>query len=314
LLALRILRGARGWHFAAFGVTCGIAYLAKPSLLPFLLAFGAAFALRLIFALVRKDASWRPLPNLGGIAVTCGIFAVMLIPLALYTTEFYGKPLFNYTKYWMWMDDFRSEAYAFAVRNPGWMELEKLRPEEIPGPAWYFRRHTVREAFQRGAHGASEVAERFFFPESKLVWRAFFWRLPVGHWRQPLSHRGVYLLGFAALCLILAWPVRRTLLPRLAQPDALCCAALILMTGCLYTGLYGWYYPVGKGDRFMGSLWVPAVFLAVWAAFTLRRLGGSKRGNAVYLGVHGLTLFSLLLQIACVTWLFSQGYFLATQN
>jgi hypothetical protein len=71
---------------------------------------------------------------------------------------------------------------------------------------------------------------------------------------------------------------------------------------------------VGKGDRFMGSLWIPAVFLAVWAAFALRRLGGQRWGGAVYLGVHGLTLLSLLLQIACMGWLFGRGVFLETQN
>lgn len=315
VLAFRILRGARWWHFVLFGVTCGLAFLAKASLAPFLLAFGAAFALRMGLSWVRKDSAWKWLPNIGGGVLAGGIFAVMLLPLALYTIEHYGKPLFSYTKYWMWMDDFRGEAYAFSRDYPSKHQLQTLTPDETPGPAWYFRRHSVGDAVKRVSSGAVEVTARFFIPEARLVGQAFFWRTPGdGHWRQPLAHRGVYLIVLAILCAALAWPVRAAVWQRLREPGLASILALILMTAALYIVLYGWYHPVGKGDRFMGSLWVPAVACACWAAFSLRKITGWRWSDATYLGTHVLVLLSLLLQAACIAWLFSRGSFIATQN
>lgn len=314
LLAFRILRGAKWWHFAAFGVVSGLAFLAKASQLPFLLAFGGAFAVRLALTLWLRERTWKPMVNLLGAAVAGAIFIVMIVPLALYTNEHYGKPLFNYPKLWMWMDDFESEAYPFQVAHPGKWELEKIPPQELPGAAWYFRRHTLADAFQRASLGACETVVRFFLPEEKLRGQAFFWRWSPRHWRQPLAHRGVYLVLLFALCAVLVWPIRREIGRRLREPGLVACALLVLMSACLYVGLYGWYYPVGKGDRFMGSLWVPAVFLLCWAAFCLRRVDGPRWRDAAYLGVHGLVLLSLMLQAGCIAWLFSQGHFLSTRN
>jgi hypothetical protein len=315
VLAFCILRGPRWWHFPVFGVTCGLAYLAKASLLPFLFAFGAAFGLRGIRAVFRRgDPGWNPWKNLPLALLAGGIFTILLIPLARYTTEHYGKPLFNYPKYWMWMDDFETEAFPFEVKHPGKLELEKIPPDDLPGPAWYFRRHSVSDAFQRAVRGAQKVVARFFLPEEKLRGQAFFWRWSPRHWRQPLAHRGVYLVLLAVLCAALAWPVRREIGQRLREPGPLSCAFLVVCATGLYVGLYGWYYPVGKGDRFMGSLWVPSVFLLCWTAFRLRQVSSPRWRDAAYLGMHALIFLSLLLQISCIAWHFSQGAFLATRN
>lgn len=314
LLAFRILRGGRWWHFPVFGVTCGLAYLAKASELPFLLAFGAAFGLRAVLAIRQRDRSWIPWKNLLLAAVAGAIFATMLVPLALYTAEHFGKPLFNYPKHWMWMDDFETEAFPFQVAHPGKWELEKIPADELPGPAWYFRRHSIADAFQRAKNGAGEVVVRFFLPEAKLRASAFFWRWSPRHWRQPLAHRGVYLVLLGGLCLALAWPVRKEVWRKLKEPGPLSCGFLALLATALYVGLYGWYYPVGKGDRFMGSLWVPATYLLCWAAFVLRQVAGPRWRDAAYLGMHALVLLSLLLQAICIAWHFSHGAFLVPRN
>ena len=314
ILGFRILRGARWWHFLGFGVACGLAYLAKPSLLPFLLAFGAAFGVRFLFVLWRRDGGWNPWTNLLLAGVAGAIFVVMLVPLARYTSEHFGKPLFNYPQLWMWMDDFETEAYPFQVAHPGKWELEKIPAADLPSLGWYFRRHSLADALQRGTSGACEVVVRFFLPEEKVRGQAFFWRTYTRHWRQPLAHRGVYLILLGTLCAALAWPVRREIGQGLRDPGLLSCTLLVVMATGLYIGLYGWYYPVGKGDRFMGSLWVPAAFLLCWTAFTLRRLPGARWRDTAYLGMHALVLLSLLLQAACIAWHFSHGAFLVTRN
>jgi hypothetical protein len=314
LLAFGILRGARWWQFPAFGLVCGLAFLAKPSLLPFLLVFAAAFALRLGLSIVFHDKTWPPLANLLRISAAGAIFLGMLLPLGFYTLEHYGKPFFNYTKYWMWMDDFKSEAYPFSVSNPGRQELEMLTPEETPSAAWYFRRHTLWAAVVRVTGGAKEVTWRYFFPEPDMVGESFFWRQNGRKWQQPLAHRGVYFLALTGLCLLLAWSARGGVVRRCLEHGNLTCIALTGMAFGFYIVLYGWYFPIGKGDRFMGSLWIPGVFLACWVASRLRRLAPQTWGDAAYLSIHSLILLSLLLQITCISWLFSQGYFLNTRN
>lgn len=314
LLAFLILRAPQWWHFAAFGIASGLAYLAKASQLPFLLAFGGAFAVRLALAFWRTDSTWKPRSSVIGAIASGSIFIAMLVPLALYTNEHYGKPLFNYPKLWMWMDDFETEAFPFQVAHPGKWELDAIPPQDLPGPAWYFRRHTLADAVQRASSGARNVVLRFFLPEEKLGATAFFWRESHKHWRQPLAHRGVFLFLLTGLCVALAWPVRGEIGQRLLEPSLLSCSLLVVMSTGLYIGLYGWYYPVGKGDRFMGSLWVPAVFLVCWAAFHLRKLDGPRWRDAAYLGMHGLVLLFLLLQATCIAWHFSVGHFLSTRN
>ena len=104
-----------------------------------------------------------------------------------------------------------------------------------------------------------------------------------------------------------------TVLPRLLEPGNLAVASFVIMVPMLYALLYGWYLPIGKGDRFMGNLWMPAVFLLCWLASFLRATAGAG-SDALYLGVHSAILLSLLLQSACILWRFHQGGFLNTQN
>ena len=56
LLAWKILRGgAPLWLHALFGLLCGLAYLSKPSLAPFLVVFGAAMILRTTLLLLNSQ-------------------------------------------------------------------------------------------------------------------------------------------------------------------------------------------------------------------------------------------------------------------
>ncbi|MGA7905040.1 MAG: hypothetical protein WCA06_20605, partial [Terrimicrobiaceae bacterium] len=80
-----------------------------------------------------------------------------------------------------------------------------------------------------------------------------------------------------------------------------------------YPVLYGWYWPIGRGDRFMGSLWIPCVFALIWTAHLLRR-ANNWFGDAAYLATHTAILLSLLWQAAGMLWRFSEGVFLVTRN
>ncbi len=309
-----LLRGAAGWLYPVFGFVCGLAYLSKPSLLPFLLAFAAAFVLRAILTKIRREQNWPLGKNFLWLALAMVTFGLMLVPLGRFSHEAFGKPFFNYTKYWMWMDDFETEAWPWQTKYPGGEQLKTLPKNETPSLAWYFQRHSVPDALQRGLSGAGEITVRFFWPEEKLSGGAFFWRSSGKKWSQPLAHRGVYLLMLVALCAALFCLAGKPARCRLADSGNLAFAACLLITTALYVGLYGWYYPIGRGDRFMGSLWIPFVFLLVWWASSLRRIAKRPLADTAYLAFHAVILLSLLVQVAGIFWRFQQGIHLVTRN
>ena len=314
VLAWRILQGGPLWLYTVFGLVCGLAFLAKPSLLPFLIVFCLAFCLRAFLALRRGDTEWRVPRNLTGMVLAFAILALMVLPLALFTEKHFGSPLFNYTKYWMWMDDFMTEAWPFQDKYPGRVQLEQLPEEEKPSPALYFKKHGLDDALKRLGSGTWEVFSRFFFPEAKLRWSGFFWRSPEKKWEQPLAHRGIYLILLGGLCALLAVASGSAFRQLLARPGnivGLCFAAAL---GISYLLLYGWYWPIGRGDRFMGSLWIPFVFGLTWLAFQLRQRAESRFADIVYLTVHGVILISLAWQVIGILWRFSAGIYLVTRN
>jgi hypothetical protein len=314
LLAWRILQGGPLWLYTVFGLVCGLAFLAKPSLLPFLILFCLSFSIRALLTLRRGDTEWRLPHNLAGMVIAFAILALMLLPLALFTEKYFGSPLFNYTKYWMWMDDFMTEAWPFQDKYPGRVQLEQLPEDEKPSLKSYFKTHSLHDALKRLGSGTWEVFSRFLFPEARLRWSGLLWRSPEKKWEQPLAHRGIYLMLLIALCAFLAASCGSAIRLLLAHPGTVAGLSFALVLALTYLLLYGWYWPIGRGDRFMGSLWIPAVFGLTWLAFQLRSHAESRLGDGVYLTIHGVILISLLLQIVGILWRFSAGIYLVTRN
>jgi hypothetical protein len=314
ILGWRILRGASLWVYGIFGVVCGLAYLSKPSLAPFLVVFALALAFRGVLTLRAADLRWSIAQNFTGLVLAMGIVALMVLPLAIFSATHFGKPLFNYTKYWMWMDDFMTEAWPFQDKYPGRVQLEQLPAEETPSPAWYFRRHGFGEAAKRLGDGTREVIARFFFPETKLPLRGFVWRPGGKKWEQPLAHRGVYLFLLAGLCAFLIVRSGSEVREGVKRVENLSCFVYATLLLAVYSLLYGWYWPIGRGDRFMGSLWLPSIFFLVWAAARLRQRAHSTFSDSAYLVTHSVILLSLLWQAAGMLWRFSEGIYLVTRN
>ncbi len=343
VMAWEILTGATWKIYPLFGITCGFAFLAKPSLLPFLAAFGFAIGVKFLATLILKKPPIRDgavpaknhrrvpekpaiTPQRSGLAdilpdtsqitgALLGIlaFAAIITPLGLHSQKYFGKPFFNYPQYWMWMDDFKTEAWPWQDKYPGRAQLEAIPPEELPSFTWYFQRNTPAEAVSRLSDGTTQVLTKFFFPETKRPTSAFFWRdsTPKKPWEQPLVHRGIYLIILGLLCVALALLTRKSLPPLTATHVAI--AAFLLACFFGYAKLYGWYWPIGRGDRFMGSLWIPIVFLLVVTSSYLRPLAG-KISNRLYLTTHFVVLASLLLQAASLIALFLHGGSLLTRN
>jgi len=315
VLGWRILRGQSGppWY-PVFGALCGLAFLAKPSLSPFLAAFALGVVFRFALTRFRMPASrgsfWA------GAVGAVALFAAIITPLGIFSREHFGKPFFNYPQVWMWMDDFDTEAWPWQDRHPGRVQLEKLSPSETPSPAWYFRRHSPADAVRRLVQGVREVGVRFLFPEPKLSWSKIFWR-PYSdkkRWEQPLVHRGIYLGALALLACVLAVMAPGNSLRRFADPGLIAACGFVLAAFCAYLLLYGWYWPIGRGDRFMASLWIPCVFLAVRAGAVLVGEAQNRFSTWIYRGAHAAVLLSLLVQYASTAAFFLSGAGLTTRN
>ncbi|MEX1119820.1 MAG: hypothetical protein WEB60_13620 [Terrimicrobiaceae bacterium] len=343
VMAWEILAGATWKIYPLFGITCGLAYLAKPSLLPFLVAFAFAVGVKIFATLclskppardgaipkkIRRTALEKPVPprqraglsdilpdtaQVAGALLGILAFAVIIAPLGFYSQKHFGKPFFSYPQYWMWMDDFKSEAWPWQDKHPGRAQLEAIPPGELPSMTWYFERHTPAEALTRLTDGTTLVLTKFFFPESKRPASAFFWKShqPKKPWEQPLVHRGLYLIALGLLLAALVFLARKSLPPLSATHVAIATFLLACFFG--YAKLYGWYWPIGRGDRFMGSLWIPTVFLLIAGCAFLRPLAG-QLSHRLYLGTHALILLSLLLQAASLLNFFFQGGSLVTRN
>src|SRR5258705_444736 len=90
--------------------------------------------------------------------------------------------------------------------------------------------------------------------------------------------------------------------------------AMVVGTAAFYLLLYGWYYPIGRGDRFMGSLWIPAVFLGCVLCRWGLEVPPPGLKPLAYLFIHGLILISLATQAANLVFLFEAGIHLTTHN
>jgi hypothetical protein len=311
LCAWNILRGGAFWWFPAFGLIAGFAMLAKPSFEPMLAAFVLAAGLH---AALSRNLGFS-LRQAGGVALALAVSAVVLMPLSLQKMELFGSPTFSYPKIWMWMDDFESEAWPWQTQHPGKAQLETIPRGEIPSAGWYFRRHTFPDGLSRLSAGSAEVASRFLFPETRRSFGELFWKKDgVAKWEQPLTHRGIYLLVLAALPLALLAGSLRAILLREGWPAWIPPAAFACVSLAAYLALYGWYLPIGRGDRFMGSLWIPCVFLTAYLGRGALRFSQLPLRHLLYTSTHLVLLATLGLQALNLLVLLASGNVLTTRN
>jgi hypothetical protein len=81
-------------------------------------------------------------------------------------------------------------------------------------------------------------------------------------------------------------------------PGPACQILMVAGTFAAFALLYGWYTPIGRGDRFMLSLWVPLVFtLMTWSERAVQPLRPGRL-RWTYHGWQLLLLGFLLWRIA----------------
>jgi predicted Co/Zn/Cd cation transporter (cation efflux family) len=71
------------------------------------------------------------------------------------------------------------------------------------------------------------------------------------------------------------------------HPESASVFLFVLGSFCAYALAYGWYTPIGRGDRFMLSLYAPLVLSLLWASEAmLKRARRRKAPKALFIAYH----------------------------
>lgn len=267
VLALRFLRRP-GWMTAfALGLVSGLAYLAKPSNLPFLALFGGfVFSLGTI-ALLRPGrfvpARWNTMKGWAGLLLCLAAFTALISPRLAMAKETFGSPLYNLPGFWFWADDWAICVEKYSDCTPH--AIAAMPESERPTPANYLRRNGWQGAWQRLSTGTYLKIQQLVSPDRKPPWK----KEKRGKPRiQILPHRGWYLVAYGLLALGILIGSKNL---SARQPDIAWPLAFGICTFTLYTLAYGWYHPIGPGHRFIMMFYVPLLWSFLIAANSFRQ-------------------------------------------
>jgi hypothetical protein len=295
------------WMHLVMGVIGGLAYLAKESVQPLLLCYIAVSTLRWMWSHV---SSWmgRPAPSTSlwrrrdhwmTMFVLCFSFIMTAGPRLSESQRLFGSALHSFPKYWMWFDDFK-DCYTWMGQHNSAEKLASMTPETRPGLGWYLRTHTTKQAQERLVIGTQAKVTELLWPGKTPPPAKDGSRKP---WKGVLELRGVYLglvalvPALLALSLISCRKSRPINAAQRLHPETW--TMVLLCLGCVvgYSLAYGWYHPIGRGDRFMLSLYMPLVLSLTWAGESLRRRA-IRRGAPTWLnrGYH-LAQWAILITV-----------------
>lgn len=258
-----------GW-----GVCFGLASLAKGSTEPLLLVFAGATVVRLVPGkLLATKVGWSLKGHLAGALLAVGCAAVIMAPNLWFKWQTHGDPFFSTAKYWMWTDDWDSEAYPLTPKIQTREQREAFPPGELPSAGNYLARHGSDHAYARWTSGADEMFSRFVLPTRNWE-RTMKPRMTTGSasrgeaeqvWNYMLPARTVYI-GYLLAAALVVWLGRSCILRQrpLFSAHELTWVAMALALFAGYMALFGWYAVIGRGERFSLTLHLPLLGFALW--------------------------------------------------
>ena len=281
--AVRLLMHNTVWLHAMFGVLAGLAWLAKTSSEVVVLAWFCAATWRWLSTLLGRfepaaESRWTCRNHFLGLVVFAMGWLAVCGPRYSFASERFGSATHTWPGVWMWMDSF-DEGVKWMRGHPDKESLSAVPAEERPSAARYVKTHTPEQIRQRLTDGYWEKWSKFLAPKTVKPKRDGSFT----GWRHLLPQRGVYLgaaLGIMLVAGVFLWCRR---VPETSACVTLPCGAgaavMFVLAACLGSGLaYGWYTPIGRGDRFMLSLYLPLVFSFVWAAESMMNLVKMRHG------------------------------------
>ena len=268
---------------ALFGLLGGMAYLAKTSVEPLVLGWFVVAGLRFLGGFFQKEdpldeRMWNGRNHFIGLIVFAFAWLAVTAPRYMAAEERWGDARFSYPGAWMWMENY-DDCYRWMGNHGNKAALEAIPPAKRPGLMNYYQTHGIEAMKERLVKGTTEKVTRWLSPKIVKPPKS---SSPFSGWRVLLDRRGIYLGSVAAITLaltLLVWS-RRKSADRVGLRLPSGSWAAILFTGGTVLGyalLYGWYDPIGRGERFMLALYLPLVFCLIWASERLMTLALMRR-------------------------------------
>ena len=316
LLMVLSLHCNRWWFHLGWGICFGLAYLAKASVSPLLAVyFGATVVLLLgrsgwlpawIIHDRTTEADWSVGRHIAGICLGLFFAAAIIAPNAIFKQRVHGDAFFSPTKYWMWCDDWDTEAYPLYERVWTTSARAAFPPGDLPTMKNYLRKHGFAHAGQRLVKGMDFMSGRFVLPARKLV-PAIFVLTQHGNtergepdriWRFVMPARGLYLVLLGLLVVFLWIDRRRNDVSSLfCKPSGLAACAFMVALALIYWFAFGWYAVIGRGERFSLMLYLPFLFALVTSGWLLSRATPRTTPKIVFVTGISVVLVHALIQV-----------------
>jgi hypothetical protein len=233
----------------------------------------------------------------------------VMAPGAIYKYRVHGDAFFSPTKYWMWCDDWDTEAVPLTPLIQTAEQRAAFAPGELPSAGSYVRRHGWAHARERLTRGVSEMTWRFLVPVNKVN-RALRWSMlqgdmakaePEFFWRYLLPARGLYLVWLAGLAVVLL-AMRRWMNgpPVFRSASSLATLSFAVATVLVYLLAFGWYGPIigWRGERFTLMLYLPLLIGLLWSSYALARTASGTPWKYAYAAALTVVLLHALVQTA----------------
>jgi hypothetical protein len=296
-LLLLLVRNPQVRTAALAGLVGGAAHLTKASVLPALLLAALLVVAHGAVGLWRRnyDADAPPvdrspsryvLDHLFSVTVLLGCFLLVIFPYISTSKERFGDYFYNVNStFYMWYDsadEVKQGTRAHGDRQ-GWPDMPE---EQIPSFRKYVREHSLGEILGRLARGFGDLRNRII---RSYGYAEFLLAYVIALGLLFIQNKGMWLSH-----------LRRRVHP----------LVLLFVLGYFlgYTLLYAWYTPIASGDRFILSLFLPAMLVIVWVLssaqnldlgfdFFGRKISASSVSPAVllFLIAYVLTVFPLRL-------------------
>ena len=309
------LRSNAWWLYAGWGACLGLGYLAKASVSPLLAVYAGATILLLLARLgwfpgwaVQSipEASWSLGRHIAGSIGAVALCATIVAPNALFKLRVHDDAFFSPTKYWMWCDDWDTEAYLLHQRIWTAKSRAAFAPGELPTMGNYLRKHTWKRAAARAASGTWETADNFFLPGRSLI-PALFILSQKGNpargeadrvWRFVLPARGLYIAALALLAgFVFFERFRREGPPLYRTSSGLASCAYVVAMMLVFTLAFGWYAVIGRGERFGLMLYVPLLVALTCAAWLIARCSSRRLPRLVFAVGICIVLLHAIIQV-----------------
>jgi len=238
---------------ALAGLMGGIGHLTKASVLPavllaalLVLARGAVGLWRRHYGadtpVIQASHSRFVLNHLCSVTILIGCFLFIIFPYILQSKSRYGHYFYNVNStFYMWYDSWAEAKQGTRAHGDriGWPHMPA---EQIPSFTKYVREHSLNEILGRFTRGFRDL-----------------WNTVTGSYGYA-----EFLVMYAIAFLLL-----------IAQNKVLCFGMLrqvhpsviLFVLGYFlgYTSLYAWYIPIAVGNRFVLSIFLPAMLMVVYA-------------------------------------------------